>query len=38
MVPVIKPSINNQPNWSIKMPLADTCLQSWKVFALKHLR
>jgi hypothetical protein len=38
MVPVIKPSINNQPNWSIKMPLADTCLQSWKVFAAKHLR
>jgi hypothetical protein len=38
MVPVIKPSINNQPNWNIKMPLADTCLQSWKVFAAKHLR
>jgi hypothetical protein len=38
MVPVIKPSVNNQPNWSIKMPLADTCLQSWKVFAAKHLR
>lgn len=38
MVPEIKPSVNNQPNWSIKMPLADTCLQSWKVFALKHLR
>ena len=38
MVPEIKPSVNNQPNWSIKMPLADTCLQSWKVFAAKHLR
>jgi hypothetical protein len=38
MVPVIKPGVNNQPNWSIKMPLADTCLQSWKVFAAKHLR
>ena len=38
MVPDIKPSVNNQPNWSIKMPLADTCLQSWKVFAAKHLR
>jgi len=33
MVPVIKPSVNNQPNWNIKMPLADTCLQSWKVFS-----
>jgi len=38
MVPVIKPSVNNQPNWNIKMPLADTCLQSWKDFATKHLR
>jgi hypothetical protein len=38
MVPEIKPSVNNQPNWSIRMPLADTCLQSWKVFAAKHLR
>ena len=38
MVPVIKPQANNQPNWSIKMPLADTCLQSWKVFSDKHLR
>jgi hypothetical protein len=38
MVPVIKPGVNNQPNWSIKMPMADTCLQSWKVFAAKHLR
>ncbi|MFM6951640.1 MAG: hypothetical protein ACKOXR_00670 [Bacteroidota bacterium] len=38
MVPVIKPQANNQPNWSIKMPLADTCLRSWKVFAAKHLR
>jgi hypothetical protein len=38
MVPVIKPQPNNQPNWSIKMPLADTCLRSWKVFAAKHLR
>ncbi|MDA0783258.1 MAG: hypothetical protein O2814_01810 [Bacteroidetes bacterium] len=38
MVPEIKPSVNNQPNWSIKMPLADTCLQSWKVFSEKHLR
>ena len=38
MVPDIKPSVNNQPNWSIRMPLADTCLQSWKGFALKHLR
>ena len=38
MVPVIKPSVNNQPNWNIKMPLADTCLQSWKVFSDKHLR
>jgi hypothetical protein len=38
MVPVIKPQPNNQPNWSIKMPLADTCLRSWNHFALKHLR
>jgi hypothetical protein len=38
MVPVIKPSVNNLPNWNIKMPLADTCLQSWKDFASKHLR
>jgi hypothetical protein len=38
MVPEIKPGVNNQPNWSIRMPLADTCLQSWKVFAAKHLR
>jgi len=38
MVPEIKPSVNNQPNWNIKMPLADTCLQSWKDFATKHLR
>jgi|GEM_PF-386460 len=38
MVPVIRPQSNNQPNWSIKMPLADTCLRSWKVFAAKHLR
>jgi bisphosphoglycerate-dependent phosphoglycerate mutase len=38
MVPVIKPSVNNQPNWNIKMPLADTCLQSWKDFVTKHLR
>jgi hypothetical protein len=38
MVPEIKPSVNNQPNWNIKMPLADTCLQSWKVFSDKHLR
>ena len=37
MVPEIKPSVNNQPNWNIKMPLADTCLQSWKVFSDKHL-
>ena len=37
-VPVIKPSVNNQPNWNIKMPLADTCIQSWKVFSDKHLR
>jgi hypothetical protein len=38
MVPVIRPQANNQPNWSIKMPVADTCLRSWKVFADKHLR
>jgi bisphosphoglycerate-dependent phosphoglycerate mutase len=38
MVPEIKPSVNNQPNWNIKMPLADTCLQSWKDFVTKHLR
>jgi hypothetical protein len=38
MVPEIKPSVNNLPNWNIKMPLADTCLQSWKDFASKHLR
>ena len=38
MVPEIKPSVNNLPNWNIKMPLADTCLQSWKDFATKHLR
>jgi hypothetical protein len=38
MVSEIKPSVNNQPNWNIKMPLADTCLQSWKDFATKHLR
>jgi hypothetical protein len=38
MVSEIKPSVNNQPNWSIKMPLADTCLQSWKDFAARHLR
>lgn len=38
MVSVIKPQANNQPNWSIKMPLADTCLRSWKVFSDKHLR
>jgi hypothetical protein len=37
MVSEIKPSVNNQPNWSIKMPLADTCLQSWKDFAARHL-
>jgi hypothetical protein len=37
MVPEIKPSVNNLPNWNIKMPLADTCLQSWKDFAAKHL-
>jgi hypothetical protein len=37
MVPEIKPGVNNQPNWSIRMPMADTCLQSWKVFAAKHL-
>ena len=38
MVPVIKPSVNNQPNWNIRMPLADTCLKSWKVFSEKHLQ
>ena len=38
MVSEIKPSVNNQPNWNIKMPLADTCLQSWKDFVTKHLR
>jgi hypothetical protein len=38
MVSEIKPSVNNQPNWNIKMPLADTSLQSWKDFATKHLR
>ncbi|MBM3439033.1 MAG: hypothetical protein FJX91_07875 [Bacteroidetes bacterium] len=38
MVAEIKPGVNNQPNWSIKMPLADTCLRSWNVFAAKHLR
>jgi len=37
-VPVIKPRVNNLPNWSIKMPLADTCLGSWNGFASKHLR
>jgi hypothetical protein len=38
MVPEIKPSVNNLPNWSIKMPMADTCLGSWKDFAARHLR
>lgn len=38
MVPVIKPRVNNLPNWNIKVPLADTCLGSWNGFASKHLR
>jgi hypothetical protein len=38
MVPEIKPSVNNQPNWSIKMPMADTCLATWNGFRGKHLR
>lgn len=38
MVPEIKPSVNNLPNWSIKMPMADTCLATWNGFRGKHLR
>ena len=38
MVPEIKPSVNNLPNWNIKMPLADTCLGAWQGFRSKHLR
>jgi hypothetical protein len=37
MVPEIKPSVNNLPNWSIKMPLADTCLATWNGFRGMHL-
>jgi len=38
MVPEIKPSVNNLPNWSIKMPMADTCLATWNGFRGMHLR
>ena len=38
MVSEIKPSVNNLPNWSIKMPMADTCLATWNGFRGKHLR
>jgi len=38
MVPEIKPSVNNLPNWNIKMPLADTCLGAWQGFRSKHFR
>ena len=38
MVQEIKPSVNNLPNWSIQMPLADTCLATWNGFRVKHLR
>jgi hypothetical protein len=38
MVPEIKPSVNNLPNWNIKMPMADTCLATWNGFRGKHLR
>jgi len=38
MVPEIKPGVNNQPNWSIKMPMADTCLATWNGFRGMHLR
>jgi len=38
MVPEIKPTVNNLPNWSIKMPMADTCLATWNGFRGTHLR
>ena len=38
MVSEIKPSVNNLPNWNIKMPLADTCLGAWQGFRSKHFR
>lgn len=38
MPPVVKPTVNNWPNWNIKMPLADTCLATWNGFRGTHLR
>jgi hypothetical protein len=38
MPAVVKPTVNNWPNWNIKMPLADTCLATWNGFRGMHLR
>ena len=38
MPPLVNPTVNNLPNWNIKMPLADTCLATWNCFRGTHLR